>query len=725
MKHSKLIFSSILIFFMCVALHAQDFKMHSVKRGETLESISKQYAVTPASIIANNKEIKLGDTLKPNTILVISLDKNTVATKSKGADDSASVNKAIGALQEQASLQIEPTGFISHKVKKKETLFGISKKYDVTENNIKKYNKELYSTQLKKGMRLQIPKYAKADKAKNDFNPDSFETYAVLPKETRWSIAHKYGITIDSLIALNPTLPKNSTYLAEGQQLLLPKIVGSSIQKQEVQLYTSYTVPAKQNFYRLEQEFGVKSDEIVRLNPEITERGGLKEGMVIRIPKKKIDLEAVNTDNYIFYIVKPKQNEFRLTRKFGMTWEQLTALNPDLAQGLKAGMVLKLPKGSVANFEVKNALILDKINLLDSVNTGNKPKLVFMLPFRLDKIDLNSTAAAKKVVESRADTKVSLGLYTGALVALDSISKLGITVDVKTFDNQRNISKTKEILSSENFRNVSAIIGPLDAASLKEVAVQASAYDVPVIAPITADMDISLRNVYFTLPTDDKLRERVFSYMDGIKENLNLIVISDDEHLSAKEAILAQYPNAKSIAITKKAKTISMNKDAFARLLVRGKDNCVFLETANANMVSSIISILNSNNTEKTPIRLFTTNKSDAFDNDIISLSHLSNLKFTYPSINREVGNDSFVKAYQKQFGTPPDKYATRGFDVTFDILLKLAYKNNLFAASKIIGQTEYSGNKFNYTKDYSSGYFNTASYLIMYDDMRIKEVKF
>jgi hypothetical protein len=43
---------------------------------------------------------------------------------------------------------------------------------------------------------------------------------------------------------------------------------------------------------------------------------------------------------------------------------------------------------------------------------------------------------------------------------------------------------------------------------------------------------------------------------------------------------------------------------------------------------------------------------------------------------------------------------------------------------AKFIGTTEYNGNKFDYAKDASSGYFNQASYIMSYDDMRIKQLQ-
>ncbi|MBT8298277.1 MAG: LysM peptidoglycan-binding domain-containing protein [Maribacter sp.] len=707
---------------------AQKFTTHAVKEGETLESIAKQYKVTPYNILSYNKEIKQGDDVIPNTILVIPVGANVSGIKADTVK-----GKAVPMVKEERPEQDEPIGFTTHRVRKRETLFGISQRYHITEEDIKKYNTELYSSLLKKGMKLKIPKYIRVKPDENAINEDDFETYTVAPKETRWSIAHKYGITIDSMLVLNPELSKNSSYLAEGQELRMPKPLGSSIEEQETQLYISYTVPAKMNFYRLEKEFNVKSDEVVRLNPEIVEQGGLKEGMVIRLPEIKRDPGEVNTDNFIFYEVKPKQTEFSLTRKLGISYTDLLLLNPDLKEGLKAGMVLKLPKDQTGDFEVRNSLVLDKINLLDSINTMNRPKLVFMLPFRLNRLNLNDKESVIESIENRNSLKYSLGLYSGALIAIDSIAKLGISVDVKTYDNQLDQLKTKEILMRENLTDVSAIVGPLDLPSLKEVAVQAAQYQVPVIAPIPANSDLSLNNVYFSYTSDEVLRERMLKYVKGKASEENIIIIADENNQVAKDLILSRFPEAKIVEVKEEEKNIGIDREKLASLLSEEFENWVFVETNNFKLISSVVSILNAFEDAlldpelsevKVQVRMFTTNKNKAFDNEIISSTHLSNLHFTYPSVFKEARNSAFFKAYSKRFGDIPDRYAVRGFDLTYDLLLKLAYKNNLMGVSKIIGETEYTGNKFSYEKDVTSGYFNQASYIMAIEDLTVVELK-
>ncbi|WP_394749764.1 LysM peptidoglycan-binding domain-containing protein [Spongiimicrobium salis] len=691
----------------CSVAIGQQYKTHKVKNGETLEGIARQYNLSVDNILTYNKELKKGDSLRPNTILVI--------PSATGAADSSAEKED----------QEEPVGFGKHRVRKRETLYSITQRYKISEAELKRYNSKLYASRLKRGMVLKIPKYKRVKKAEHTINEEDYETYIVKAKETRWSIAHTRNITMDSLLALNPQLSKLNSDLAEGAELKLPKIAGSSVENTETQLYTSYTVPPKIGFYRLEKEFGVTADELMKLNPEIVERGGLKEGMVLRIPQKKTDFGAINTDNYIFYQVKPKQNEFRLTRKFGMTYEEILALNPAIKDGFKAGMILKIPKDQVGDFEVKDALILDRINLLDSIDVANRPKLVFMLPFRLDKINTANRKATQKLIENRNDIKISLGLYTGALVAIDSIAKLGISVDVTTFDTEKNAAKTREILSNTDLRNVSAIFGPLDSKFLPEVAQMAANYQIPVITPLASKSSANLRNVFFPITDTQVLREKMLNYIAEHRTSENIIVIADKENKEVASLIKQKFPDAKLIELIEEEKNIAIDRDKFELLLSEQNENWVFVETMKSNIVSSISSILNSSNTEEIKVRMLTTNKNRAFeDNNAVSTSHLSNLNFSYPSPYREVGNDGFVKRYTARFGSEPDKYAIRGFDITYDLLLKLAYKNNLFEASQTIGETEYTGHKFQYSKEFNAGYFNKASYIMKFEEMHIKEIK-
>ncbi len=711
-------------FLLLTAAHltAQSFKTHAVKRGETLTSIAEEYGISVASILEYNKELEGPESrLRQNTILVIPLDAKREAVEEKKSNLDAPVMQA-------EDKERQPIGFSTHRVGRKETLYGIAQRYHVSEDEIKRYNKELYSKQLKRKMVLKIPKYKtvsqSAEKKVVPEDSGHFEVYIVKAKETRYSIANKFGITIDQLLKLNPSLSANSNELQIGQELKLPKRPGGNLAESEIQLYQSYTVPPKMTLYSLQKKFGMSTEQIKQLNPQIDERGGLKEGMVLRIPQKVQNPSAVTTANYIFYEVKPKETEYSLTRKLGLSYKDLLDLNPELQEGLKAGMVLKIPKDQTGTLEVRNALVLEKINLLDSIQPRNTPKVLFMLPFRLDKADFNDVESIEKDIEHRNDMQVSLGLYSGATIAMDSLAKLGISINAKTVDNQLHLSKTKAILANENLTSYQAIFGPLDAESVKETAIQGSRYGVPVVVPIPLTKGVGLNNVLYSYPPDSVLRNRMIGYALTKHKNQNIIVITDSRNQEAKTELQSKFPDAKIAAVTETSKNIALDLEAFVLLLSNEQENWVFLETHNFKLISSVSSILNSNINEEIKIRMFTTNKGKAFDNDVISNTHLSNLRFTYPSVYRPSPKDSFYRTYKKKYGVEPDKYAARGFDLTMDILLKLAYKPDLLQVTREVGETDYTANKFVYAKNGPGGYYNQATYIMQLEDMRVNQLK-
>ena len=449
------------LFFFGTVMGQQRYATHPVKEGETIYSIAKQYRVTPFSILQENPEIKQVEEIQPNTILIIPV----------GNDYNGEVitKKTPKVEEDQNPKQIQPIGFKKHRVKKRETLFGLTQLYDITEEQLKRYNSILYAQPLKKGMVLQIPEFP--DLTEEEERALDFETYIVQSKETRWSISHKYGITVDSLLQLNLDLPKNSSYLAVGQELTLPRPKGDSLEEQEVVIFESFTVPKSMGLFRVSQNYGIPVDSIMRLNPEIAEIGGLKEGMVLRLPKQKPKTEEINTENYLFYEVKPKQNIFRLTQQLNISRDSLYLLNPELENGLKAGMVLKLPKEKAVDLDVKNALILDKFSLIDSLDVTNTPSILMMLPFRLDRINFQNSEKTENQVASRKDITYAMGLYTGALIALDSVKKMGMSARLRVVDTDLSLTKVKLELSQQPLNGIDAVFGPVGPDLIGEVAI--------------------------------------------------------------------------------------------------------------------------------------------------------------------------------------------------------------------------------------------------------------
>ena len=179
--------------------------------------------------------------------------------------------------------------FIYHEVLPKETIYSITKRYDITEEDLKKNNTFLYANALQKNDELKIPvfKITKVE-AKS-----TTKTYIVKPKEGKWRVAYKFGITLKELEMLNPDM---KAVLDAGEIIKVPNI--AETEENEIdERYSYYTVLPKEGFYRLKLKLDIEQEDIEALNPGLKE-SGLKSGMVLKIPHNNtIAVSSVETSN--------------------------------------------------------------------------------------------------------------------------------------------------------------------------------------------------------------------------------------------------------------------------------------------------------------------------------------------------------------------------------------------------------------------------------------------
>jgi len=102
--------------------------------------------------------------------------------------------------------------------------------------------------------------------------------------------------------------------------------------------YYEHKIEAGNTLWGLQKMYGVSTQEILDANPQLTE--GLKVGQKIIIPTSADSSKEIETFNYK---VKKKETLYGLSKKFNTTVDQLISLNPELADGLQKGQVIKVP----------------------------------------------------------------------------------------------------------------------------------------------------------------------------------------------------------------------------------------------------------------------------------------------------------------------------------------------------------------------------------------------
>lgn len=575
-----------------------------------------------------------------------------------------------------------PVKFLSHKVKKKETIFGITRKYNVTEEQLNEYNPLLKKVGLRKRMMLRIPVYPKiVEKVTPPPQVDQrTQSYIVKPKETKWRIAYNFQITIPQLEALNPKIKKG---LKEGQEIRVPRIQIQTESRTE-----SLTV--------------IQSETQTETNT----------------------LDSTWDSTYNYYKVLPKEGYYRIEKKIGVTKRVLDSLNPKLPEeGLQVGMILRVPGDARGELKIQDDLLVERLSLLDSIKEAKEIELAILLPFKAKEIEYDSIEDTKRLLQSRNLHTLSADFYSGVLLAADTLSHFGISVKLNVFDTQNSIAKVNEIVNTHDFSKTDAIVGPLIPSNFDYLSTKLQVRKIPKVAPLSTN-SVALREAVYQSVTSKKfLRKRMYEYLDKtLNREDNIVLVVDSLNRSVEKELLELFPKA---TVLRPEKSNYLLPDLVDSLLVDSLPNKVILESQDFSLISSASSQMSAQQSALRSVQLFTTYRSNVYENTNLSLKQLGDLKFTYTTdrLSLKLGEyNSFQNHYISLFGKPPNRTAIRAYDLTMDLILRKAYSGNLKSTEKI-GETDYQEHRFLYIKQNKS-FQNTGYFLLQHNDYEIVELK-
>lgn len=563
-----------------------------------------------------------------------------------------------------------PTHFEYHRVRTGETLFGLSQKYGITEKELLEYNSILLKTGLQKRMKLRIPIYSIAEEVgemieepfpKAVIDTIGFEMHLVLAKETKWRLAYQYGTTIALLEQLNPSIKE-----------------------------------------------------------------GLKIGKKIKVPKIKIRKRVPEKDSlFNYYMVLPKEGYYRIEKKLGVSKKVLDSLNPVLIEkGLHEGMVLKVPGDFSSDLKVLDDLLLDRINLIDSISQAKPMEIALMLPFRANDLNLDSLHLVRPVLENRNLYTIAFDFYMGAIMAVEKATTIGIPVELSVIDTENNKNKILEEVSSKDWRKTDVIIGPIIPVNFDYVSNLKAIENIPKISPLSTNEVRKSKAIFQTQTRKSTYRKKMLAYLERkLDSTQNILIVADSLSRPMETDLLNRFPNAIQLRPEEEGYLMPELVDS---LLVDSLPNKVILETSSFPLIASVLSQMNAQITDERSVQVFTTYRNNLYDKADLSLEMLGAVQFTYPSNTILKTTDTFSEFqfdFIDRFGKPPSKEATRAYDVTLDVLLRIAYSGSL-KKSLEIGETFYNQNCFSYTLDQNNSYVNEAVLILQHEGYEVKEIK-
>ena len=554
-----------------------------------------------------------------------------------------------------------PESFLNHKVKKNESLESLTKKYELTENEIIFYNPLIQKIGLKKRMILKIPTYNNQNLVTKSVDSNEYKIHEVRSKETKWRLAYENQTTI--------------------------KVIDS-------------------------------------LNPEII--NGLKIGQKIRLPISKVKLKVPEKDSaYNYYKVLPKEGYYRIEKKLGVNQFVLDSLNPNIKNtGIKEGMILKVPLKNSGEMIVKNDLLIDRINLIDSISKTSKVKLALFLPFKANDVILDSLEQTKSLLIDRNLHTISLDFLRGTKFAIQTASNNGISVDLTVFDTQNDILIINDLLKSNDLSKFNVIVGPLITSNFDFLTSNRGLINIPKISPLSIN-DVYLRkNVYQSIPRKDFLRNKMIKFLEKkLDSTQNILLVADSTNRRIEDELKKKFPYS---LILRPEKEDYLLPELVDSLLLDSVPNKVILESESFPLIASVISQMNAQNNSNRNVQLYTTYRGNAYETENISNKVMGGINFTYPTFYKKLPPENltdFQDDYIDLYGKLPNKESTRAYDLILDVVLRIAFKEKLKRTIDI-GETQYIENRFFYDKTENESYTNRAFYILQHSGYDIMEIK-
>lgn len=528
-------------------VNGEKFYVHQVVKGNTLYNISKAYNVA-TNIITNlnpelNEGLKLGMQLK---------------------------------IPFQLDMQ---TDYIYHIVKKKETLYQISKIYNVTVGDLKSLN-QIQDEEISPGQYLKIPSMfvqsnelqlhqeaaevipVKVDDKKNI-------SYTVQPKETLYTISKRFGISIDALMYINDL---NSSNLSTGQVLLIPRKLVEIAENSSIDTtkFIQHKVKPKETLYGIARLYAVPISDIQKYN----ELGDIQIqiGQILNIPRE------LNETGFIKHKVELKREKLsKIASIYNVSLPELKEANPNVDSKLKKGESLLIPIGYVeTDYEEHEVIIEDEIPLKEEediihplcpkINKQTKTfHIAIMLPMYLDEVDSLHQLDVQSLLNSKFDKSFKfIEFYEGALLAAKELSQDGFDFELHVYDVPRDAESTQEVLRKAELKEMDLILSLLYSKSFEQVNSFSRSQQIPLVNVLSKRRKILYDNpnVFKVEPNENSLLDQVSRYILKFHKDDNIILVRSNPYQLSNEYQILKENLVKDID----AKAAISNQDIISKV---------------------------------------------------------------------------------------------------------------------------------------------------------------
>ncbi|MBU1014140.1 MAG: LysM peptidoglycan-binding domain-containing protein [Bacteroidetes bacterium] len=499
--------------------------------------------------------------------------------------------------------------FYIHRVEHGQTLYSLSKVYEVTMDEII-FENPLSKKSLSIGQELKIPIKSRDTTVLESYTKGKTEFFYHITKqgEDFKKIASIYSVQVEELKLANKAL---SEPLKTGQYIKIPvdskpkelknsekntPSSGSAAKEKIQDQNISYVSKYGDNLYRLAIKFRVSIDEIKKLNQGLEDQ--FPAGKTILIPRKKNDV------TYIYHKVLERDRLSKIADFYDVSYESVQKLNPNARNRVQSGQSIKIPipYESIAPIieeipvpeEVVAETSINRDSLKcysDSRNLLKTYKVALMIPLYLEETETlqfdseNLQSQLQQLSESSKNPFRFIQFYYGALMAVDSLKSKGLKIDLYVYDVNEDIAKAMKVFQQEELRNMDLIIGPFFTDIFRYASTFAKNFHIPIINPLSQRSDIINNNsqVFKYQPTNNYQIENVKNLVNQYYKDAKIFLI--DHQTDQNADLLSEYARVLKEVIPNEYRT--SNTDIYNLAIEKATDD----SSIDEKKVNSIISL--------------------------------------------------------------------------------------------------------------------------------------
>lgn len=419
---------------------------------------------------------------------------------------------------------VDGKNYYLHTVERGDTLYSLSKTYEVATQEIMACNEGLTASSLKAGNKLLIPYKELSSSGKSDAEDKRFRIHTVAQGETLHAVARKYKIAFATLVEDNPNI--DAEHMSIGTEL--------RIRRSEIGYATSSEIDNDSDSQRVEATM------------ESVDSDGTK-------PQKESVEITDATDTTQQYVVKPGDTLYSIARQYGLSSRDLLNINNLKShRDIKVGMVLNVgnPQSedpaehtSATDRSTNEQPAEENPALIDVQHAAAEQNNIFMgegyegdvnpVDVEFPPLAMHHTLKVALMLPFHVrDNKINpnyVDLYKGVLLAMEDLKEEGYAIELEVFDTCSSASNIADIVNYEpGFMDAQLIIGPVHEDELRHVLSHAEANEVPVVTPL-ADMEALRSPVLFQLQAEASHRyDKIEELFDGTREVVTIYAGSND-----------------------------------------------------------------------------------------------------------------------------------------------------------------------------------------------------